>query len=37
MKKFLFVIILMFPSLLSHCQERHIVVAADGTGEFTTV
>jgi pectinesterase len=37
MKKFLFVIILMFPSLLVLCQERHIVVAADGTGEFTSV
>ena len=37
MKKFLFVIVLMFPSLHAHCQERRIVVAADGTGEFTTV
>jgi pectinesterase len=37
MKKFLFVIILTFPSLLVLCQERRIVVAADGTGEFTSV
>jgi len=37
MKKFLFVIILMFPSILVLCQERYIVVAADGTGEFTSV
>jgi len=37
MKKYLFVIILMFPSLPVLCQERRIVVAADGTGEFTSV
>lgn len=37
MKKFLLVIILMLPSLLVLCQERFIVVAADGTGEFTSV
>ena len=27
----------MFPSLIALCQERHIVVAADGSGEFTSV
>src|SRR5659263_261675 len=37
MKKFLFVIILMFPSLIALSQERRIVVAADGSGEFTSV
>ncbi len=37
MKKFLFVIILTFPTILILSQERRIVVAADGTGEFTSV
>jgi pectinesterase len=37
MRKFLLVIILTLQSLAVVCQERHIVVAADGSGDFTSV
>jgi pectinesterase len=37
MRKFLLVIILTLQSLAVLCQERHIVVAADGSGDFTSV
>ncbi len=37
MKRFFYSIVLLIIPALVYCQERHIVVAADGSGEFTTV
>jgi len=37
MKRFLYSLVLIIIPALVYSQERHIVVAADGSGEFTTV